>query len=388
MNRILFLLLTAVVSACAPRHTVTGRIDGLTNDTLLITFCAIEDIPRLSGDSDARITFDTIVAPNGRLAYDIAVERPAQIILTPVQLTEFHHGKRYPTNTSNMKCFLDKGERVVLAGRIDSTVFNCTLSGTRLNKDYSRHYQELLPFWVESQRLQDAMAGKTRAEQEALYDRFQETMSRRETCEMEYINANPDNPLAGYCLRRIPSDSVLAYYERLGDAARNSMFRPLLEPLLVKAEKHRQVRQAKAKIVSGHPAPDFTLKTTDGKDFTLSSLRGKYVVLDFWGSWCGWCIKGFPEMKKMYERYKGKLEIVGIDCRDTPEKWLQAVAEHRLPWINVYNPAETPPSEDVAVRYAVEGFPTKIVIDPEGRIASTFSGEGPDFYESLHKTLK
>lgn len=90
-------------------------------------------------------------------------------------------------------------------------------------------------------------------------------MARRRACEMDYIDANPDNPLAGYCLTKIPIDSVLTYHERLADAARNSIFRPLLEPLLAKAGKYRLIRLAEAKIVAGSPAPDFTLKTADDK---------------------------------------------------------------------------------------------------------------------------
>ena len=287
-----------------------------------------------------------------------------------------------------MKLFLDKGEQVKIEGRIDSTVFNCTLAGTRLNEDHSRHYQELRPFWIEGLRLQDAMAGKSRAEQEALYERFRQVMARRRACEMDYIDANPDNPLAGYCLTKIPIDSVLTYHERLADAARNSIFRPLLEPLLAKAGKYRLIRLAEAKIVAGSPAPDFTLKTADDKNFTLSSLRGKYVVLDFWGSWCGWCIKGIPEMKRYYDRYKSKLEIVGVDCNDTPERWLAAVEEHRLPWINVYNPKDVPAAEDISVEYAVSGYPTKVIIGPDGLIIGKYAGEGPDFYEALHKTIQ
>ena len=63
----------------------------------------------------------------------------------------------------------------------------------------------------------------------------------------------------------------------------------------------------------GIEAPDFTLNDLNGKPLTLSSLRGKYVILDFWGSWCGWCIKGIPQMKEYYQKYAGKFEILGID---------------------------------------------------------------------------
>ena len=160
MKRDLLLLLAAAVAGCAPRHTITGHIDSLTNDSLCIVHCAIEDMPGLKGDDDQRITYDTIVAANGRFAYDMPVELPTQFIIIPMQLMEFDQGRHHSTSTSDMKLFLDKGEHAVLRGQIDSTVFNCTLSGTRLNEDHSRHYQELRPFWIEGQRLQDAMAGK------------------------------------------------------------------------------------------------------------------------------------------------------------------------------------------------------------------------------------
>lgn len=203
---------------------------------------------------------------------------------------------------------------------------------------------------------------------------------------MDYIDANPDNPLAGYCLTKIPIDSVLTYHERLADAAA-TRYLGHCSTAAGQSRKYR-ARLAKRRSSPGSPAPDFTLKTADDKNFTLSSLRGKYVVLDFWGSWCGWCIKGIPKMKRYYDRYKSKLEIVGIDCNDTPERWLAAVEEHRLPWINVYDPKDVPAAEDISVEYAVSGYPTKVIIGPDGLIIGKYAGEGPDFYEALHKTIQ
>lgn len=131
-------------------------------------------------------------------------------------------------------------------------------------------------------------------------------------------------------------------------------------------------------------APDFTLNDLNGKPLTLSSLRGKYVVLDFWGSWCIWCIKGMPKMKEYYEKYAGKMEILGIDCNDSEEKWKAAVAEYQLPWLHVYNNG----GAQLLEKYGVEGFPTKVVIDPEGRIANVVVGEDPAFYTYLDKLFQ
>ena len=132
-------------------------------------------------------------------------------------------------------------------------------------------------------------------------------------------------------------------------------------------------------IAVGANAPDFSAMKVDGKVFTLSSLQGKYVVLDFWGSWCKWCIKGFPDMKEAYAKHKDKVEFVGIACRDTEAKWKAATARYELPWISVLNPA----ANDLVKVYQVQGFPTKIVIDPKGKITKIILGEDPAFYTYL-----
>ena len=125
-------------------------------------------------------------------------------------------------------------------------------------------------------------------------------------------------------------------------------------------------------------------RRADGNDLALSSLRGKYVVLDFWGSWCGWCIKGIPDMKKYYAKYKDRMEILGIDCRDTEAKWKAAVEKYELPWLHVRNAGNL----DVSKLYGVPGYPTKIVVDPKGKIAKIVVGEDPAFYTYLDELFK
>lgn len=137
-------------------------------------------------------------------------------------------------------------------------------------------------------------------------------------------------------------------------------------------------------VSEGSKAPGFTARAADGTSFSLSSLRGKYVVLDFWGSWCKWCIKGFPDMKAAYAKYHDKVEFVGIACGDTEEKWKAATARYELPWISVLNPSD----KDLTKVYPVQGFPTKIIIDPGGKIIKVILGEDPSFYAYLDSVLK
>ena len=109
-------------------------------------------------------------------------------------------------------------------------------------------------------------------------------------------------------------------------------------------------------------APDFELPALQGNTLKLSSLRGKYVVLDFWGS-------------------KDKMEILGVDCRDTEERWKAAVEQNELPWLQVRCDDEA--LQTIGQLYHLQGFPTKVVIDPEGKLVKVVVGEDPQFYTFL-----
>lgn len=147
------------------------------------------------------------------------------------------------------------------------------------------------------------------------------------------------------------------------------------------ADRPEAIAQTVAR--EGGKAPDFTLKTPDGTPLRLSSLRGKYVLLDFWGSWCYWCIKGVPKMKEAYAKHQDKVVFLSIACRDTEERWRDALEELQMPWIQV--------KDDVMVGapslYGVHGYPTKVLVNPDGTVNFIFEGEDSAFYDKLDAIL-
>lgn len=117
-------------------------------------------------------------------------------------------------------------------------------------------------------------------------------------------------------------------------------------------------------------APDFTLKALDGKEITLSQLKGKVVLLDFWATWCAPCKKSIPHLIQLYKEYRGSgFELVGmnIDKGDT-ETVRRFVTSMDIPY-----PVVTAP-EDVVRSYRVTGIPATFLIDKEGRIRERIAG--------------
>ena len=205
---------------------------------------------------------------------------------------------------------------------------------------------------------------------------------------IDFVKAHPDCQSAATLVSAVACFApgrLDEFLSLMSPTVRNGNMAAYIDKAIADAKEYLRQKELEGKTLPmGTEAPDFTLNDINGQTLSLSSLRGKIVVLDFWGSWCGWCIKGFPEMKTYYEKYKDKMEIVGMDCNDTDAKWKKAVADNALPWLHVY----VPRGSSVVADYMVTAFPTKIIIDTDGKVLATIVGEDPMFYQLLDQMFQ
>ena len=260
------------------------------------------------------------------------------------------------------------------------------LGGSQLYIDFDEAEQTVMETDI-------ALSNFPRPESEEQWDEhvkeYRKAYQHMVDCVMDYVKAHPDQDATAALIGITIEDhveNIEAAAALLTERARNSVAANLYKSNLARAKSIQQERESRYAL-EGCPAPDFTLNDINGKPLALSSLRGKWVVLDFWGSWCGWCIKGFPDMKEYYAKYKGKFEILGVDCNDTVEKWKAAVEKHELPWLHVYCDMDDKSGNDPLTLYNVGSFPTKIIIDPQGQVNKIVIGEDPTFYDYLDKIM-
>jgi len=355
------------------KTTVSGNISNLRSDTIFIRTVSFDK-------NDAKI--DTLVSDGGK--FNIVLDNPALqtiwIAGKPVRKDD-----EKAVDVRSLSFLLFPESKVDVTGtltdyKLDGNSFYGEVATVRaMTTPYQNKIDSL-----RNECLKMKKNGVSDEEVNAAFAPASEWAREITDIKKKYIERNPESNVAVYLLGQLPMNDFENAMSQVSESAKTGVMAPYYNRLYKSYEKEVARKKAAEAVQPGNPAPNFTLKDINGNDFSLSSLKGKYVVLDFWGSWCGWCIKGIPEMKKTYEKYKGKIEFVGIDNGDTEEAWKEAVKEHGLPWVNVINSTDP----DVVALYGVRGFPTKFVIDPEGKVAKQVVGEDPEFYKYIDSLME
>lgn len=247
-------------------------------------------------------------------------------------------------------------------------VGNGAVEGGELNAKNQAYWTERMAAIEEFRNLPDSV-------QQSRYEEFQ---TRINDAEDKLREENMDNPLGYYYFVYGPArrmnlaqlDSAIAAHPSLGEYKR--------------IQKMRQAFINQEETSEGKMFKDFEVTYNDST-FRLSDYvgKGKYVLVDFWASWCGPCIRQTAVIKDLYKEYGPKgLEVIGVAVWDKPEDTLKGIESHELPWKNIIN-AQSIPTEI----YGIQGIPCIILFGPDGKIISR-DKQNDDLRNDVAKAMK
>ncbi|MBR3911181.1 MAG: TlpA family protein disulfide reductase [Alistipes sp.] len=384
MKQLLSLLTIILAIGCAPKHNIEVSYEGFSNDTIVISQMPYADYIK---QNNVKFKHDTIILKSGIAKTNIDLSEAQYIWIKNLQYRHIdqYHGTVGFHPAGKVTLVMDNKDRVkVNITQADGYVLS-SVKGSKLNAHISEIDNILRPLHLERDNI-GTQINKIVFEQGIPSHEIRQKMlsigDKIKDISTDFISEHINDKVAAYLLLDIRAKDAVALYEQMDKSVFSHTFRPVEEAITELIETGEIKANAEKLLTVGSIAPNFTLKDLSGGEFTLSSLQGKWVILDFWGTWCGWCIKGFPKLIDYYNKYSEKLEVVAINCIDSDDRWREGVKKYSLPFTNIKD------DNKVSAQYAVSLYPTKVIITPECRIHKVFTGESDDFYKEIDKIMK
>ena len=353
------------LSSCSNNYTIEGTVDKMADGAMVLLQKQI---------NESFVSLDSTYVKNGKFTF-----RGKQDTATMALLT-MESREKLPYTPALF--ILENG---ILKVNIDTI---SSVSGTELNdrfRDYMKSRfatdkkMELLSREYVTDYLSGTLTDSTFAK---LKGQFSSEESKLRTLTQEYIQNNTDNISGVYVFLQ---NNYLFSAEEQSSIIRNA--KPLFQKNQM-IQTFSDILERTQNIAVGMPYIDLKMQNPEGQIVSLSDYigKGKYVLIDFWASWCAPCRKQMPALLSLYNQFKDKkFEIVGVSFDNNKNEWIKYIKEAKLSWpqMSDLNGWES----EAVMLYAIQGIPHTILVDPQGKIIAK-DLKGTALVKKLEEVLK
>lgn len=358
----IFIFFASITSLYSQNYSIKGKTGDLYNGKKIY-------IQELTNDRNGLVNTDSTVVKNNQFDFPKLETNSSNLKFVTSEI---------PSNYPPL-IFIPEGE-VVEISLVDSPKIGGTPKNENLQKFMSKQdsLQSKIQSIVDYYKTQNQTSENYTKRVELMNPLIEEMAESRYNFAMENIQSDLGEFVAITSFDILPAERIL----ELMNATRPQFKESKIGKEIV------QYFEAENSKIPGQAFKDLELTNLEGQKVKLSDFagKGKYVLVDFWASWCGPCIKEMPLLKEAYEKYKNKgLEIVGVSLDDNKEAWQKAVNKLNIVWPQMSDLKGW--KSDAALAYGINSIPFTLLIDKDGNII-TSNLRGEELTNELNKLIK
>lgn len=304
---------------------------------------------------------DTVAIESSHLTYTMPIEQ-AEIIYV-----------KFDGFKKRLKLFAENAEVSVIVASLENINETTEVSNGELNELMTSYYQEKKNFDEELKKLEDeeneAIANNDTEKVKQINTEYDRVYDEMLEFTEDFVKDNSNNVLGPYLTQRhlypFEADRLAPLINGFSEETQSSVY-------VTELKKRLTILQ---NVAVGVPAPNFSQKTPEGKMVSLNTLKGKYLLIDFWASWCPPCRVENPNLVTLYDKYHDKgFDILGVSFDRKQDRWEKAIKDDNLKWTQISDLKGW--SNDAGKLYGVRSIPQNVLLDPNGVIiAKNLFGE-------------